>query len=491
MHSYSHNPRLTLGVTSALCVLGLVMLAASDPARAGDQPALTVVKAGRIHTLLGEPIDHGLIIIQDGRIVAVGAGLEIPDGAVVLDCSDAVITPGLIDACCVLHTELRQAARGRAYALAQPTFWEAVAQMQPEDADRDRPSMPLDEPLCPMPHGPAGALAALTPGDPPNTALADQSAEVTPHRRVLDSVNLLSKDFDHLLRSGVTTVYVSPDSANVIGARGAILRTGGPQDERVLVPAAAVKVTLGEDPSYLGQSNNLPPWYGPPPDFHTRRPTTRMGVDWVFRKALYDARRAATGLPLHGADVPPAEALPVLRAVLAGDVPVRVQARMQNDIFSALRLAREFGLSFTLEEATEAYRCLPQLKAAGVPVILGPLFMEPTGWRANTSETQRPRLNSASQLAEAGITFALTAQELREEDGLVRQGMIAVRHGLAPGAALRAITAVPAEMIGFKDELGTLAVGARADLVAWSAEPFDATSRPRLVLIDGRVVYED
>lgn len=477
------------GCTGRLVLIACAALLAAAPAWAADEPAVVAIKAGRIHTVSGEPIDAGVIIIRDGRIAAVGAALEIPAGARVLDYADAVITPGLIDACCIVDPELQQAARSRAAMHEELNFWEAVARMQPEDPEHSAPREV--EPTCPMPHGPADAAAALAPGAPPEASVADQSSEVTPHRLVLDSVNLLSKDFDRLARSGITTVYVSPDSANVIGARGAVLRTGGPLDARVIMPEAAVKVSLGEDPSNRGTANFLPPVYGPPPSFHTRRPTTRMGVDWVFRKALYDARRAAAGLPLHGADMPPAEALPVLQALLAGEVPVRVHARMQHDIFSALRLAREFGLSFTLEEATEAYRCLPQLKAAGVPVILGPLYMEPTGWRANTSEAQRPRLNSASQLAEAGITFALTAQELRDEDGLVRQGMIAVRHGLAPEAALRAITAVPAELLGMKDELGALAVGARADLVAWSAEPFDATSRPRLVLIDGRVVYED
>ena len=126
---------------------------------------------------------------------------------------------------------------------------------------------------------------------------------------------------------------------------------------------------------------NLPPSYGPSPTFHTRRPTTRMGVDWVFRKAFFDARRARAGQQPHGVDVPPKEALPVLQQVLDGEVPLRIHARMQNDIFSALRLAREFDLKFVFEEATEAYRCLPQLKAAGMPVIFGPVFMTPT-WLA-------------------------------------------------------------------------------------------------------------
>ena len=189
--------------------------------------------------------------------------------------------------------------------------------------------------------------------------------------------------------------------------------------------------------------------------------------------------------------MPPRQALPVLQQVLDGEIPLRIQARMQHDVFTALRLAAEFKLKFILEEATEAYRCLPQLKAADVPVIFGPIYMAPTGYRRFSGEANRPRLNTPKQLADAGIEFALTAQELRDEEGLLRQGMYAVRHGLSPEQALRAITATPASLLGLSGKLGVVAPGASADLVVWNTEPFDATSRPLLVMIDGRVVYEE
>ena len=111
------------------------------------------------------------------------------------------------------------------------------------------------------------------------------------------------------------------------------------------------------------------------------------------------------------------------------------------------------------EEATEAYRCLPQLKAAGVPVIFGPLYMTAEGFRGLTDEVSNPRLNSPRQLAEAGIEFALTAQELRDEEGLVRQGMIAMQNGLSAEQALRAITATPAALLGLSGQLGVVAPG--------------------------------
>ncbi len=467
-------------LTAAISLLLLTF--ASGVVIADDAPNVIVIKAGRVHTVSGAPIEGGIIVVRDGRIEAVGSDVGIPENARVIELTGSVVTPGLIDACCAVGFEVPQEASGPAYAEEQGSFWRELSELEPPCG-----TTPTDD----DPDGPEATAKWLAAGQPSMVTWAEHASEVTPHRLVIDSVNLFSNDFERLMKGGVTTVYVTPDSANVISSRGAIVKTGGPLDGRIVERASAVKATMGSDPSRRGRRNNLPPYYGPPPTFHTRRPTTRMGVEWVFRKAFYDAKRARAGLALHGADMPPTEALPVLQQVLDGEIPLRIQARMQHDIFTALRLADEFDLKFTLEEATEAYRCLPQLEAAGIPVIYGPIYMTPTGWRRFSGEGDKPCLDTAARLARAGIKLALTAQELRDEEGLVRQGMFAVRNGLSPEAALRAITATPAELLGLSEQIGIIAPGAAADLVAWSAEPFDATSRPLLVMIDGRVVYED
>ncbi len=477
---------MTRGRIARSAIVGLLAALPFATADEHAESVVLVIQAGRVHTLTGEAIDGGAVIIRDGRIEAVGRDLSIPAGARVIARPTAVVTPGLIDACCTVDPEIPQQASGWPFENWRPSFWQWMARQAAHDADD--PDHVCGS-ACGLPHdaGPL-ALAAATMSE---LTWGEQSSEVTPHRLVIDSVNLLSNDFRRLLRGGVTTVYVSADSANVIGGRGTILKTGGPLRERTVRRADAVKATIGGDPSRRGLPNFLPPYYGPPPTFLTRRPTTRMGVEWVFRKAFYDTLRARKGLKIYGADMPPPQALPVLQQVLDGDVPLRIQARMQHDIFTALRLAAEFNLSFALEEATEAYRCLPQLKAAGVPVIFGPLYMDAKGFRGRTDEVRQPRLNTPRQLADAGIEFALTAQELRDEEGLVRQAMFAVQNGLTPEQALRAITATPAGLLGLADEVGVVSPGAAADLVVWSAEPLAATSRPLLVLINGRVVLEE
>jgi imidazolonepropionase-like amidohydrolase len=196
--------------------------------------------------------------------------------------------------------------------------------------------------------------------------------------------------------------------------------------------------------------------------------------------------------------MPPPEAVPVLMDVITGRVPLRMQARQQNDIMSAIRLADEFGLGrgdspwpFILEEGTEAYQCIPALKAHNIPVVYGPIFMTPRGFRARTGETDGARLNAAKQLLDAGLTVALTANDMRDEEGLVRQAMMAVRYGLTPEQALRAVTETPAKLLGLGDSIGTLAKGGDADLVVWNADPFSGAGRAELVMIGGQVVYRD
>jgi imidazolonepropionase-like amidohydrolase len=473
------------GFTGAIATLIVVL--ATTTTLAADDPPVLVIRAARIHTVTGEPIEHGMIVVRAGRIEAVGRELDVPTGARMIDVSDGVVTPGLIDACCSVNEEITLAGWQNAFSEAPTSLWGQLAREygnrpreDAEPADRDDPS--ASEPPVMTPS------QALASGLSPAVSWAEQASEVTPHRLVIDGVNPLSHDFERLLKSGVTTVYVSPDSADVIGGRGAILKTGGPLPERIVKRADAVKASLGSDPCHRGGGNGGPRGV---PTIRTRRPTTRMGVDWVFRKAFYDAERARKGLKISGADTPPTAAVPVLQQVRDGQIPLRIQARMQNDIFTALRLAHEFNLKFVLEEGTEAYRCLPQLKAAGVPVIFGPLYMTPTGFRSYVGEASRARLNTPKQLADAGIEFALTAQELRDEEGLVRQGMVAIQNGLPADHALRAITATPAAMLGLPGKLGVVAPGAVADLVIWSGEPFSATSRPRMVIIGGRVVFAE
>ncbi len=493
------------------------------------------IKARFVHTMkAGEKaLENGVIVISEGKITAIGAGIGAPDGATVRDLGESHVTPGLIDANCAVAPESLQrgwrsfdneAANAIDPAKRDFTTSHITRPVEPRgslwgdlaaDAQTHAMHAEDDHSVCAAICGGQDELLRMTArARRENLATADdagptsvsegafavtgeQSSEVVPHTRVADSLNLYAKDFRRLARNGVTTVFAAPDPSSVIGAAGAIVKTAGPVRSRMVEANSAVQAAFGADSFSRGAGNNLPPTNGPEPSPVTRRPTTRMGVDWVMRKAFYDARLAASGRAPYGADTPPFAAFAVLQDILAGKRSLRIQARMRHDIESAIRVAKELGLRFTLVEAIEAYNAIPALKSGNIPVIFGPLYMTPSGWRSvvgrgfgNAGEGGRARLSTAKLLQDAGVPWALTANDLRDEQGLAAQAMVAAANGLSPEEALVAVTRAPAELLGIADRCGSLATGLDADLVAWSGPPTDPTSKVLLVIINGQVVHD-
>lgn len=492
------------------------------------------VRAGTLHTGTGQTINDGVVIIVDGRITAVGSGLAIPSGAEVIEVPNGSITAGLIEANALVESDdvVRSASVRRTGGDLAP-IWERIDRnalanarhfavgggpsdlMQPMDPSvdpnseffsvpcpvcsglasgmcplADRHSTFLAEGLgCPVCTFPTmhGIMEHILPGVRYNTTFTEAASEVVPHTRVLDAINLRSKDFEWMLSGGVTTAFVSPDGAAVIGPVGAIVRTAGPIRMRVIDADAAVQASISTDTYAFGLGNQQP--FGGFVSKRTRRPTTRMGMAWVFRKAMYDAQRHAEGLPIMGSDAPPTPALAALQPVLSGQTPLRILARDNNDIETALRFSAEFGVPFTLVEGTEAFDMLEELKASGVEIISGPISFEPTGLRQRSRDKQRHRFTTIKALFDAGFEPALSAIDLRDEDGLGRQAMYAMRAGLSFEEALRAVTVNPARILGIGDQVGSIEPGKRGDIVVWSGPAFDATSVPSVVISGGRVVH--
>lgn len=524
----------TIGHWSLLKAAVLSLACAAAPAVAQD---VLVIRGVSIHGRFsgGPDIDKGVVIIRDGKIAAVGGmDLAVPRGATIIELEGGSVTPGLIDACALLEPTDRITAEARGGRPRQPTppppdFTTEHAEHDEHDGHDHGDAAtvdPLAAPILTWVEEPvdAGGLACCAldacamaamheflgegticptcgqvilseqehalyaSGLAPRTSLVESSSEVVPHTLVIDTINFRSPDFDRLVRGGVTTVFAAPDSAAVIGPRGAVIRTAGPMNTRVLSDAADVTASFGSDSFRVGPGNQSP--FGSFVSNRTRRPNSRMGVAWVFRKAFYDAEKGLAGRAVTGADAPPAEAYELLGSIRAGQTPLRLKARLQRDIEAAFRLAGEFGLSFTLVEATEAYKCLPTIVNAKAPVIFGPIYVDPSGVRAFSEETRESRLSTVAMLFDAGVETALTAMDLREEDGLARQAMYAMRSGVSFNDALKAVTLTPATMLGVADQVGSIEVGKRGDVVVWSGRPFEATSRPVAVVMDGKIVHD-
>ena len=491
---------LVLGVA-----IGATLIATPAIAEQTSNDNITAIRAGTIHVGNGERITEGVVLITGDRITAVGNGIAIPEGARVIDMPEASITPGLIDANAALEpTDLvaqpENQRRGVLHFLQQPhpaglhmhngtmTWCDGtpLAACSLSDIHDDLE----DGQICPVCGGlsPEGEAEAFASGTSAFASSVEASSEVVPHTLMVDTINFKSPDFQRLLRGGVTTVYASPDSAAVIGPQGAIVRTAGPLRDRVIREADAVEANFGSDPFRVGAGNGSPNQFNV--SQRTRRPQSRMGVAFVFRKAFYDAERHAAGVELTGSDQAPPEALELVQEIREGDINLRVQARTQRDILTAMRLADEFGLSFTLLEPIEAYRCIDDIAARDMGVVFGPIFIDPGVHLRRNGEGEMARFTTMRALLDAGIPTALSAQNYREEDGLARQAMYAMRSGLTLDEAVQCVTSTPAALLGLDDELGTIEAGKRADLVVWNGEPFSATSTPVVVIVGGHVEYE-
>lgn len=316
----------------------------------------------------------------------------------------------------------------------------------------------------------------------------EQSKEVQPDLRVANTLDPFAIEWDRQVRNGVTTVLVNPPDSDVIGGLGVVLKTAGPTSiaERTVKADAVLRGSMGTDPS---RGNH--PASGRPTDFYSRRPTTRMGVEWEWRKAFYDAAAAAKD---------PARAFPgsvTLQQALKGELTVAIQAWATQDIRTAVFLKEEIereaefkdGLNkprFFIDAAAEAWKEPQLLVRARVPVVLPPF---PASGR--TRDNAFMARNVAEELRKEGIPFALSSHgSPAPEAALAMQAGYAMQGGLPFENALAAVTSTPARLMGVADRVGTLEVGKDADLVLWNGQPFEPSSRVIAVIVDGVLRYD-
>lgn len=305
------------------------------------------------------------------------------------------------------------------------------------------------------------------------------SDPVTPQLRAIDGVNALDRGFSEALDYGVTTVITGPGSANAISGQSSAVKTGGCCiDDMLLLPAAAMKLALGENPKGT---------YAP----RSQAPGTRMATTALIREALFAARRYREDYERFELDEedeldPPefdakSEALlPVLR----GELPVHIHAHRADDIFTAVRIMKEFSLRGVIIHGTEAHLVAERFAAEGVPVVCGPIL----GTRSKPELVGLSR-ETPAVLHRHGVKIAICSDhpELPQEF-LMLSAAIAHQAGLEREAALRAITVEAAEICGVADRVGSLAVGKDADIVLYKDDPILGLQKPIAVFLNGKRV---
>ena len=299
----------------------------------------------------------------------------------------------------------------------------------------------------------------------------------TPQLRAIDGINPRDPSLADARRAGVTCVCTGPGSANVLGGTFLAMKTVGDRvDKMVVRDPVAMKCAFGENPKRC---------------YRDKCDSTRMSTAAFLRGALMQARDYGARKQAANGDITKMPAynqkLEALLPVLAREIPLKAHAHQANDIFTALRIAREFNLRLTLEHVTEGHLIVDELAGEkDVPMAVGPSLTF-----ASKFELQNKSWATPGVLAKAGCHVSIiTDSSVIPQQYLPLCAGMAIKAGMDPFDALKAITLNPAEHIGVADRVGSLEAGKDADLVITAGSPFEVLTEVKAVFIDGARIAE-
>jgi imidazolonepropionase-like amidohydrolase len=272
---------------------------------------------------------------------------------------------------------------------------------------------------------------------------------------------------------GITRAVVMPSgSGHVLLGQGAMFDLTGAQAPASVVKApVAVFANLGEAGAAAAGGSRASAMLRLREALQDAIDFDRHGVAWASAQRRPYARGRLD--------------LEALRPVVRGELPLAVNANRASDLLAALRLAEEFNLKLILMGAVEGWRVADQLVARKVPVVIKPLTNIPS------FDALGATLENAARLSKAGATVVLSSFDTHNARNLRQEAGNAIANGLDRDAALRAVTLEPARVWGVADRLGSLEAGKDADVVIWSGDPFELTTRAEHVFIAGREVSGD
>ena len=297
---------------------------------------------------------------------------------------------------------------------------------------------------------------------------------VTPQVQAIDGINPFDPCMKMAAKAGVTCFATGPGSSNSIGGTFAAIKPVGTRVDNMIVKfPIAMKCAFGENPKRCYQKQGI---------------SSRMTNAAKIREALNKAKVYKAKIEAAGDD---ASKLPAydqkseaLIPVLNHEIPLKAHAHQANDIFTAIRIAKEFGVGLTLEHVTEGHMIVDELAKENLPLAVGPTF-----GHASKFELQNKTWETPGILTKAGCHVSIiTDAPVTPLHYLPLCAGLAIKAGMDEYEALRAVTINPAEHIGIADRVGSLEEGKDADVVIVDGCPFDVTGVIKHVLINGEKV---
>lgn len=380
---------------------------------------------GKVMTMTGTVYENGVVHISGSKIAQVGSREDIPvspaDGETVLDVKNALVMPGIMEAHC--HMGIMEEKKG----------------MEGDDCN-------------------------------------EMVDPITPCLRAIDAIHSMDAAFDDAVRAGITAAMIGPGSSNVVGGQFAVLKTRGRRVDDLIVKApAAMKIAFGENPkvNYSGQNKS---------------PSTRMAIAGMLRRELFEAKqyleqkeKAAREGEFFQEEFNKECWIPVLKK----EIPLKAHVHRVDDIYTAIRIAKEFDLRLTLDHCSEGHLIAQDLAAEGFPAIVGPDLTS-----RSKIEVQNMDFKTAGILNRAGVMTAITTDHpVSMIQYLPICAGLAVKAGLPLEEGYKSITIYPAIICGVDDRIGSLEPGKDADIAIFDGNPMEIFTRTLYTIIDGKVIY--
>ena len=299
---------------------------------------------------------------------------------------------------------------------------------------------------------------------------------ITPHLRAIDSINPQDEAFGLALKGGVTSACTGPGSANVVGGTFVAMKLSGKRvDKMVIKNPVAMKCAFGENPKGV-YGKNL-----------SRSPMTRMGTAALLRELLFKTRRYMEDQEA-GKNPPFDMKLEAMIPVMKGELPLKAHAHRADDILTAIRIAKEFGVKMTLDHCTDGALIADELAEEGMCAFVGPSL----GSKSKI-ELRNKSFTTPAQLHEAGVPVSIiTDAPVIPLEYLPMCAGMAMHSGLDYEESWRAITINPANLTGIGHRVGSLEPGKDGDVVIWTADPLTTLgAHSYMTIVDGAIVYQE
>jgi imidazolonepropionase-like amidohydrolase len=409
-----------------VAALALLLATQARPLLADSRA--TLIRGGTLLTVTHGTLEKSDLLIEDGRIAAIGRNLKAPAAAQVIDVTGRFVLPGIVDT----HSHMG---------------------------------------VYPWPSAPA------------NSDGNEMTDPITPWARAADAIYTEDPEFALARAGGVTTVQIIPGSGNLIGGEGVTVKLRPRVDlERMLFEGAprGLKMALGENPKRVyGERNKLP---------STRMGNMAMFRDAFNQarnyRAKWDAWRAKKE-DERGA--PPDKDLKAeaLLEAMDGKLLVHVHSYRKDEILQFLKIADEYGLKVaSFQHCLDGYKIARELKRRDIAVAT---FAH---WWGYKIEAWDGIPHNAALLAKEGVRVSIHSDSGNLIQRLYTEAAVAARYGLSAEDALRSITLNAASALGIADRVGSLEVGKDADLAIFTRHPLDVYTLVEKTIIDGEVVYD-